>query len=119
MRLRFDDLPRSLRERLVQLSHAPQDASVVIRHPDLGGSLFKYVTLIAGLGGCFVALHFLMGRRGVDPRHDREVFLGLAAGAFVVLASIGAIAFERVVPPTPYLTGTWALTSYLLQLTRG
>jgi len=121
MRVKFDELPRSIRERLVALSRDPNDPAVVAADTDLRGGWFKYVTLIGGLGGAAFALNFLVerSRDGIAPYHDREVFWGLAGAMFVVFVSVVGIVYARVFPPPPYKTGQWALTSHLMKLVPG
>ncbi|MBL8955610.1 MAG: hypothetical protein JNK82_32845 [Myxococcaceae bacterium] len=121
MRVRFNDLPKRLRERLVELSHNPKDPAVVAADTGMSGGWFKYLTLVGGLGGAAYALDFLVRRHAhhIHPHHDIEVFWGLAAAAFVAFCSLAAIALARVFPPPPYREGQWALTSHLMKLTPG
>ena len=121
MRLKFDDLPRSIRERIVELSRAPQDPRVLISTPGMTGGWFKYVTFVGGLAVIAFCINFLLerARARIHPIHDQEVFLGLAAGTFVALASIAAFVLSRLYPAPPYKTGSFALSSYLMRLSRG
>src|SRR5258705_8026995 len=104
MRLKFDELPRTVRERIVELSTKPGDARVLIAATEMSGGGFKYFTPVAGAGVVIFCLDFLIKRMnaGIHPRHDEEVFLGMAGGAFLIFVSIASIAFGKMFPPPPY-----------------
>ncbi len=121
MRVKFDELPKHIRERLVELSKNPNDPAVVAADASVASGWFKYVTLVGGLGGAAFALKFLVERHNdhIAPYHDREVFWGLAAAMFVVFVSVVGIVYARLFPPPPYKMGQWALTSHLMKLERG
>ena len=122
MRLKFNDLPQTVRERLVKLTTAgTQDPRILLQSPDLAGGWFKYVTAIGGLGVIVFCIHFLVrrGLAGIHPRHDEEVFAGLAAGTFVLAVSAAAIAFRFIWKKPPYREGRWVFPSGLAQLSGG
>lgn len=123
MRHKFNDLPRAVRERLVQLTAkgGEKDPRVLLHEPDWSGGWFKYVTTLGSLGVIAFCLNFLFrrGMQGIHPRHDEEVFAGLAAGTFVLIVSVAAIAFRSVWKPPPYREGKWVFTSGLTKLSGG
>lgn len=121
MRVKFDDLPRGVRERLVALSRTPTDPHVIVASPGGAGGWFKYLTLLAGGFICFATLQFLFerSRNGIHPYYDREIFFMLAGGVFLVAASLASFVFLKLFPLPPYRTGAWALRSYLMRLSRG
>lgn len=121
LRLKFDDLPKNTRERIVELSHAKQDPRVLVAQREWSGGWFKYVTLVAGIGVCFATLQFLFERAGsgIRPHSDIEVFWMFFGGVFLLCMSVASIVLVRMFPPPPYVTGMFALPSYLMRLSRG
>lgn len=123
MKLKFNDLPQPVRERLVKLTlpGGEKDPRVLVHDADWGGGWFKYVTAVGGLGVVLFCLNFLFerGRAGIHPRHDEEVFLGLSAGTFVLLVSLLSVVIRFLWKPPPYREGTWVFPSGLTKLSGG
>ena len=123
MKLKFNDLPRAVRERLVQLT-APggeKDQRVLIHDANWSGGWFKYFTAVCSAGVILFCLNFLFqrARAGIHPRHDEEVFMGLAAGSFVLIASVVSMVIRFVWKPPPYREGMWVFASGLTKLSGG
>ena len=123
MRLKFNDLPQAVRERLVKLTAkgGEQDPRVLLHETDFVGGWFKYFTAIGGIGIILFCINFLFhrGRAGIHPRHDEEVFAGLAAGTLLLLVSAAGIAYRFIWKPPPYREGRWVFPSGLAKLSGG
>lgn len=123
MRLKFNDLPRAVRERLVKLTskEGEKDHRVLLFEADWAGGWFKYFTALGSTGVILFCLHFLMqrGRAGIHPRHDEEVFMGLAAGTFVLGVSVISMVIRQLWKPPPYREGRWVFPSGLTKLSGG
>jgi hypothetical protein len=122
MRHKFNDLPQTVRERLVKLTQpGEKDPRILLQDVDWAGGWFKYVTAIGGIGVILFCLNFLFrrGMAGIHPRHDEEVFAGLAAGSFVLIVSVVAIVYRFLWKPPPYREGKWVFPSGLMQLSGG
>ena len=69
MRLKFNDLPCAVRERLVKLTSkgGETDPRVLLHQTDWSGGWFKYFTGIGSTGVILFCLNFLMqrGRAGI------------------------------------------------------
>lgn len=119
----FNDLPRGVRERLVQLTAKgnEKDPRVLAAEPDWSGAWFRWLMLVASLGvmGFCVFYLFTRFKEGIHPRHDEEAFLGLAAGVFVFGVAAGGTLIRRLWPRPPYRGGLWAFPSGLLKLDGG
>lgn len=119
---KFDDLPRSIRERIVELSHAPAgDPRVISRLPQTNQYWFKYFMAICGLGIIGATVQFVVERHysGIGPHSDIEVYLMMAGGIWLFVMSVISVVFGRLYPPAPYRRGAFALRSYLMRLERG
>lgn len=123
MRHRFNDLPQAVRERLVKLTAAggQADPRVLLSDVDWNGGWFKYFMAVGGAGVMAFCLQFLFerARDGIHPRHDEEVFLGLAAGTFVLVVAALSVVFRFVWKPPPYREGKWVFPSGLARLSGG
>lgn len=123
MRFKFNDLPQAVRERLVKLTvpGAEQDPRLLLYDRDWNGTWFKYVMAIGGAGVIVFCLNFLFerGRDGIHPRHDEEVFLSMAAAAFVMIVAIISLVYRQLWKPPPYREGKYVFTSGLTQLSNG
>lgn len=123
MRHKFNDLPQAVRERLVKLT-APAgqaDPRVLVFDADWNTGWFKYLMLVGGAGVVLFCLNFLLERAhaGIHPRHDEEVFAGLAAGMFVAVVAALSVGFRFVWKPPPYREGLWVFPSGLVKLSGG
>lgn len=123
MRLKFNDLPQAVRERLVKLT-APgseQDPRVLVCEPAWSGGWFKYFTAIASTGVVLFCLNYLFerGRRGIHPVHDEEAFLAIFVAAYVLVVSVLAIVYRQLWKPPPYREGLWVFPSGLTRLSGG
>lgn len=122
MRHKFNDLPRVVRERLVKLTQPNEkDPRILLHDADWNTGWFRYFMAIAALGVIGFCINFLVerGRYGIHPRHDEEVFLGLAGATWVLLVAVGGIAIRQVWKPPPYREGKWVFPSALVQLSGG
>lgn len=122
MRLKFNELPRAVRERIVQLTHADgKDPRILHFTTHWGGGWFRWLMLIGGVVAAGLCVNFLVerARDHVHPRHDQEIFLGLAAAMFVVsVAGVGTL-YRFLWPPPPYRLGLWAFGSGLMRTDGG
>jgi len=120
MRVPFNTLPRSVRERFVQITKAPGlDPRVLVSSTSWAGIWLAYVLGGLSLIALVPILQFTFTRgQTIDPYHDREVYLELALAIAVLVLSVTAIVFRLVWKPPPYKPGLYAFSSYLVQ-TRG
>jgi hypothetical protein len=122
MKHAFNDLPRSVRERLVQLTTSDgKDPRILHFAKDWGGGWFKYVMLAGSLFAIGACLQFVWDRHrsGIHPHSDIEVFAGLAAASFVFTVAALGVLYRRLWPPPPYKEGLWAFASGLMKLDGG
>ena len=118
---KFDDLPRSIRERIVELSNAPEtDPRIVSRIPRRNQYWFKYFMALCGLVIIGVTVQFVVERHdiGIGPHSDIEVYAMMAGGIWLMVMSVISVVFGRLYPPAPYRRGSFALRSYLMKLER-
>jgi hypothetical protein len=120
MKLRFNELPQRVREQLVAVTTGQGDPRVLASSAGFGAGWFKWVTAVGGLVATGYCFDFLW-RRGqeVDPYHDREVYLGLAAALFVLIASVIGIVYTFVWKAPPYKEGLYVFYSGLVKLRHG
>ena len=121
MPIRFNDLPQPVRERFVQITSAPgRDPRVLVHSKSFGTAWLAYVGVVASLAAMAATLQFTITRgQTVDPIHDKEVYLELAAAVAVFLLSITGIVFRFIWKPPPYPEGLYAFTSYLVKARGG
>ena len=121
MAIRFNDLPQPVRERFVQITNAPGlDPRVLVHSKAFGGAWVGYVGAVASLVVIGLTLDFTFTRGDtVDPIHDKEVYLELAAAIAVLVLSVSAIVFRFIWKPPPYQQGLYAFTSYLVKASGG
>ena len=123
MRIKFNDLPQAVRERLVKLTlpGGEQDPRLLLHDRDWNGTWFKYVLAIGASGVVVFCLNFLLrrGLAGIHPRHDEEVFMSMAAALFVLFVSVISLVYRQLWKPPPYREGKYVFTSGLTQLSNG
>ncbi len=123
MRIKFNDLPQAVRERLVKLTlpGSDKDPRLLLCDRDWNGTWFRYVMAIGASGVVVFCLNFLFqrGRVGIHPRHDEEVFLSMAAALFVLFVSVISLVYRQLWKPPPYREGKYVFTSGLTQLSNG
>jgi hypothetical protein len=122
-RYAFNELPRVVRERLVQLTAKgnEKDPRILLFEPAWGGGWFKYVMLVASLGVLAFCAQYLFhrGRAGIHPRYDQEAFAAIAAAVFVAVVAGAGIAIRYFWKPPPYREGLWVFPSGLCRLDGG
>jgi hypothetical protein len=121
MSIPFNDLPQPVRERFVQITSAPgRDPRVLVHSKSFGGVWVWYVGAVLSLVAMVPILSFTI-RRGqtIDPIHDKEVYMELAAAVAVLLLSISGIVLRFIWKPPPYPEGMYAFTSYLVKASGG
>lgn len=121
MGIRFNDLPQPVRERFVQITSAPGRDPRLLHHTKaFGGIWVAYVGAVLSLIALVPILEFTITRgQTVDPIHDKEVYLELAAAIAVFVLSITAIVFRFIWKPPPYPQGLYAFASYLVKASGG
>jgi hypothetical protein len=122
MKHRFNDLPRVVRERLVAITQSNgKDPRLLHTATGWGMGWFRWLMAIGALVAIGACMQFLWERHSdhVHPRHDQEVFAGLAAATFVFTVAAVGILYTRLWPPPPYKEGLFAFRSGLLQTDGG
>lgn len=120
MKVRFNDLPQTVRERVLAVLMNPQDPRLVISNYDVRLGWFKYFTAIGGAVAIGMIVNFLVeeGSRK-DPWFDREVYAGLAFAAFVFLASVIGIVYRFKWEPPPYREGSYVFKTAIVHADGG
>lgn len=120
MKVRFNDLPQTVRERLLGVFTNPQDPRTIIVDYDVRLGWFKYVSAVGGVVAIAMILNFLVTEGATkDPWHDREVYAGLAGAAWVFVASVLGIVYRFVWKPPPYREGSWVFKSAIVNADGG
>ncbi len=122
MKFPFNGLPRVVRERLVKLTTDKEPSPLLlISDPSWNMGWFKYFVMAGALGAMAFCVDFLLDRlrSGVHPRHDQEVFAGLAAATFCFLVAGLATVFRFTWKPPPYREGLFVFPSGLMRLSGG
>ncbi|CAN5872564.1 hypothetical protein BH11MYX4_BH11MYX4_19660 [soil metagenome] len=121
MRVRFNDLPQPVRERFVHMTQAPgRDPRVLVFNHSFNTVWLAYAGVVLSLVAMVPILQFTFTRgQRIDPIHDKEVYLELAAAIAVLVLSISAIVFRLIWKPPPYRQGLYALRSYLVKASGG
>jgi hypothetical protein len=119
----FNDLPRVVRERIVQITAKAneKDPRILLLELSWGSGWFKYVMLVASLGVLAFCAQYLVerGHSGIHPRHDEEAFYAIAGAVFVGVVAAAGIAIRYVWKPPPYREGLWVFPSGLCKLDGG
>ncbi len=121
MRMKFDELPQSVRERLMALlTSKTRDPRVIAFSP--GTLLFGFAKfgLLVSIPAIVLPLKFMIGRvieYGIGSDWITYLFLGI--GTFVFLSSLATMVIERAWPRAPYRTGLWALPGTILETDNG
>jgi len=120
MKVRFNELPQAIRERLLAALTNPQDPRMVIYDYDVRLGWFKYFAAVGAVAAMGGMLDFLVteGSRK-DPWHDREVYGFLAFAAFVFIASVIGIVYRFMWKPPPYREGNYVFKTAIVNADGG
>ena len=121
IRVKFNDLPQPVRERLIAVLTAnPRDPRVITFAPATVLAGLSKFGLVASLFAIVLPLRFMISRvKEYGIGSDWITYLILGIGTFVFLSSLATRVIERVWPRGPYRTGMWALPGTILETDQG
>jgi hypothetical protein len=119
MRVAFNDLPATVRERFIAVARDPRAPGALLSNSDGHYQGLLYFFTLAAIAGSLYTIDWLLDRhdRHVKPHSDIEVYL-LLAGFLLVLAPLACtIVYRWIWPLPPYRSGAFLFPSALV-LTR-
>lgn len=120
LKVRFNDLPQVVRERLLAALTNPQDPRRIITNLDARLGWFKYVAAVGGVAAIVGFLDFFV-REGSrkDPWHDREVYLFFAGTVWIFVTAVIGIVYRFLWKPPPYREGNFVFKSAIVNTDGG